>query len=533
MLSRSTNSVVIAIAGGSASGKTTVAQALLEILGPDQAVVINQDSYYLDLSGLFDEERHEVNFDHPDALDLALFKRQVAALKDGKPVEKPVYDYGTHTRTAATETVEPRRIIIVEGLFALLDELCGLYDLKVFISTPDDLRVIRRILRDVRERGRDTESVIEQYLKTVRPMHQRLVAPTAQNADISFSWENRDIKHLNVILAGIRRLLGIMKILVIGSEGFIGGYLTRALIGEGHEVVGYDIGAADETRTGYPLVKGDLTQRDPLKAACDGVDMVINLAAKHHDFGIPREDFFLINEEGTRNILAVMSELGIKKFVFYSSVAVYGTVDGCATEETPLNPDNDYGESKLAGEQVIHKWVAADPTREVLVLRPTVIYGPHNYANMYRLIDNIHKRRFLPVGRGDNIKTVTYVENLVAANLFLLRQMGPGVITYNYSDYPHYTSAQMVDFITDAMGRRRYRLRLPLGPIVFFAQIVDLLAKWTGINFPITAKRIRKMNMTTWFGSDRIRALGFTQQVPVEEGIARMVRWYLEKKRGT
>jgi nucleoside-diphosphate-sugar epimerase len=320
-----------------------------------------------------------------------------------------------------------------------------------------------------------------------------------------------------------------LNILVIGSEGFIGGFLTKALLAAGHRVVGYDIGKADEERSGYPLRSADLMDAALLADACRGVDMVINLAAKHHDFGISRADFFNINETGTENILKAVSAAGIRKFMFYSSVAVYGDVEDCSSERSPLNPSNDYGESKLAGERVVERWVKEDPARSAVVVRPAVVYGPHNYANMRRLIENIHRRRFLMVGPGDNIKSAAYVENLVAATMLLLSRQKPGLEICNYSDYPHYTYRQLVDMVTDSLGRRRFRFHLPLGPVAFAAGGIDWLGETLGVNFPITAKRIRKLNSRTWHGSDKIRALGYEQSVPTEEGIRRMVRWYLSQ----
>ncbi len=522
--------ILLAIAGGSASGKTTFARDMAREIGEDKAAVLELDSYYKDLSGLSAEERMKVNFDHPDALDLALFKEHLAALQQGQPIEKPVYDYGTHARKPAFERFDPKPVVIIEGLFALLDDLCPYYDYRVFIDTPDDLRIARRILRDVRERGRDVESIIEQYLATVRPMHKRYVSPTVKNSDLVVDGEKGLALATDEILSFVRKGLGFMKILVIGSEGFIGGYLTRALLNSGHQVTGLDIGRADEPREGYECVKGDLMDSQALRTAAHGVDMVINLAAKHHDFGVSREEFFQINETGTQRILDVLSELGIRKFIFFSSVAVYGDSDQCSHEECPRNPSNDYGESKLAAEELIEAWAKDDPQRAVLIVRPTVVYGPHNYANMFRLIDTIYKRRFFLVGKGDNIKSVTYVENLVAATMFLLEKISPGLAAYNYSDYPHHASAQLVRYITDGLGRKPYTWHLPLKPILCVTSLVDVLARITGINFPITANRIKKINMMTWHGSDKIRQMGFEQTVSIEEGLKRMIHWYLERK---
>ncbi|MFA5261553.1 MAG: uridine kinase [Candidatus Omnitrophota bacterium] len=522
---------ILAIAGGSASGKTTIARQLLDRLGEDTAGIFSQDSYYRDLSHLSEQERKKVNFDHPDAMDLALFKEQLKQIKEGRVIQKPVYDYGIHARRHDVEEFRPKPVIIVEGLFVLLPELLELYDHKVYVDTPDDIRLARRILRDIKERGRKAEDVVEQYLLTVKPMHEQYVRPTCAHADQVFSGDTSSSPSaVNEIMSFIRKGLGLMKILVIGSEGFVGGYLTRDLLALGHQVVGFDVGQADKPRSGYELFPGDLMDSGALRRAAGGADIVINLAAKHHDFGISREDFFLINEEGTRRILNVLSDLGIKKFIFFSSVAVYGEMDRCSSEDCPPKPSNDYGESKWAAEKLIQAWVAADPQREVLVIRPTVVYGPHNYANMYRLIDMIYKRRFFFVGKGDNIKTVTYVENLSAAAVFLMGRLKPGLEVYNYADYPHYTSAQIVRFITDSLGRKPYKWHLPLKPILMVTGIVDVLGKMTGINFPITANRISKINAVTWHGSEKLRQLGFKPAVTVEEGIKRMVAWYEEKK---
>ena len=319
-----------------------------------------------------------------------------------------------------------------------------------------------------------------------------------------------------------------MNILVIGSEGFIGGFLMSALLDHGHQVIGYDIASAGGARCGYFLMRNaDLMDVDRLTDGCRGVDMVINLAAKHHDFGISRREFFEINEAGTQTILDVLSAVNIRRFVYYSSVAVYGDAQSCSSEETPLAPSTDYGESKLAGEYAVDHWVRGDLNRAALIIRPSVVFGPHNYANMYRLLDNIYRRRFVRVGRGDNLKTVSYVENLVSATVFLLPRLKPGVQVFNYSDYPHFTSSQLVDMIKQALQRPRSRFHLPLRPVALSAELIDVVGRSLGLDFPITAKRIRKLNVTTWHGSDKLRALGFEQTVPIEEGILRMVRWYL------
>ncbi len=337
-----------------------------------------------------------------------------------------------------------------------------------------------------------------------------------------------------------------MKILVIGSEGFIGRYMVRDLKAAGHEIVGFDLAPKDAGShgdcpskkgpqgdcplpLGYKFYQGNILSREELKIAAQGVDMVINLAAKHHDFGVSREDFFLINENGTQVMLDVMAELKIKKLVFYSSVAVYGDVENFSHEGMGEHPSNDYGQSKLAGEALIKQWAAKDSKREVLIVRPVVVFGPHNFANMFRLIDSIFHKRFILVGKGDNIKSVAYVENLVAATLFAMQKLRSGIEVVNYSDEPHKTSKQIADIIRAELGKKPLGFHLPLNLIYAFAYPIDVVAKLTKINFPITANRIKKFASPTTHGSKKVRDLGFKQQFSIEDGLKNMVRWYLDE----
>lgn len=180
----SSNHLVVGIAGGTSSGKTTVAQQIASALGEANIVVLQHDSYYKDLSAFGGKKPHEINFDHPDAYDTPLLIQHIRLLRQGQPVRQPVYSYTTYRRTAE-RLVEPKRIIIVEGILVFYEkELRDLIDVKVFVDTDDDERLLRRIQRDVLERGRTIESVMEQYRATVKPMHLEFVEPTKRWADV-------------------------------------------------------------------------------------------------------------------------------------------------------------------------------------------------------------------------------------------------------------------------------------------------------------------------------------------------------------
>ncbi len=176
---------VIGIAGGSGSGKSTVLQRILDRLGPGRVAILDHDRYYFDLAHLSQEERALVNFDHPASLETTLLCHHIDDLLEGRAVDKPVYDFTTHRRTERVERVEPRSLVVVEGILVLAEpELVRRMDLRVFVDADDDIRLARRIRRDVAERGRSVDSVLDQYEATVRPMHLQFVAPTRRIADL-------------------------------------------------------------------------------------------------------------------------------------------------------------------------------------------------------------------------------------------------------------------------------------------------------------------------------------------------------------
>jgi uridine kinase len=177
--------VIIGLAGGTASGKTTIAREICVDLGPGKAVLLQLDSYYFDRGNIPLVERNQCNFDHPSAFDWDLLKQHLRTLRQGRAIEKPLYDYQTHARLEETILVEPRPLLILEGILVLHDpEVLQMMDLAVWVDGYADVRFIRRLERDVRDRGRSMESVIEQYLSTVRPMHLQYVEPSKQHADI-------------------------------------------------------------------------------------------------------------------------------------------------------------------------------------------------------------------------------------------------------------------------------------------------------------------------------------------------------------
>jgi uridine kinase len=197
--------IVIGVAGGSGSGKTTVVRRIVDSLGDDQVTVLDHDRYYRDRSDLRLEERAALNYDHPDALETDLLVRHVVGLKAGQAIDTPVYDFALYARTGATVRFEPRHAIIVEGILVFTDAaLRRLMDIKVFVDTDDDTRFIRRLQRDVAERGRTMDSVIEQYLQTVKPMHLEFVEPSKRYADVIVPRGGHNAVAVDLLLSLIR-----------------------------------------------------------------------------------------------------------------------------------------------------------------------------------------------------------------------------------------------------------------------------------------------------------------------------------------
>ena len=198
------NTIIIGIAGGTGSGKTTLTEKLREHFGSNEVSVINHDSYYKRHDELPYEERCKLNYDHPDAFDNALLIYHLQELKAGRAIDCPVYDYADHNRSNEVQHIEPAPVLIVEGILPFVEpELCAMFDYKIFVDTDADERILRRLVRDVKERGRSLDSVINQYLTTVKPMHEQFVEPSRKYADIIVLEGGHNLVALDMIMQRI------------------------------------------------------------------------------------------------------------------------------------------------------------------------------------------------------------------------------------------------------------------------------------------------------------------------------------------
>jgi nucleoside-diphosphate-sugar epimerase len=315
-----------------------------------------------------------------------------------------------------------------------------------------------------------------------------------------------------------------MAILLTGGSGFIGSHFHNYLPNEDLFVLDLNEPSFKHTSN---VVKGDIRIEADVQKVIRGnnITTIISLAAKHHDFGIGHDEYFDTNEEGTRVLCRVASEYGIKKIIFYSSVAVYGIREQISTEALDPQPDSPYGASKLAGERVLEKWAAEDSSRSVVIIRPTVVFGANNVANMFNLIRQIDSGLYFHLGKADNIKSLAYVENIVKATLFLQKKMQPGVAIYNYADEPQLSSRIIGDVIASALGKK-IRLTVPKTLGIIIGWPFDLFIKVSGKNFPISSARIKKLGTQTYHSAKKIFDEGFKPDFTTVEGLLKMVQWY-------
>lgn len=277
-------------------------------------------------------------------------------------------------------------------------------------------------------------------------------------------------------------------------------------------------------------MEADLLSPGGLGPALDGVDGVIHLAAARADWGISAAGYWRDNVEATRALLREGIEADVEYWQFYSSVSAVGPGERPRGEEAELRPIDPYGRSKAEAERLFQRAASQDQEVSVDVLRPSVIFGPGNPpdTNLFRLTEALHRGRFLMVGNGRTVKSTSYIENIVAASLFLLeRERGPGVATFVYVDEPLMETRQIVKEICAVLGQSPPRVHVPEAVAVLFAKPLDLVARLSGKDLPITSARIAKFCRPTAFDASRIRAAGFRQPVDNETAIRRMVAWYL------
>lgn len=322
-----------------------------------------------------------------------------------------------------------------------------------------------------------------------------------------------------------------MRILLTGSSGFIGSYLTEALQDQGHRVVGVDRQKPDWSHPDE-FVHGDLLEDRSLECALDDIDCVFHLAGAKDDWGLSREEYFRDNVEATRNLLAAGGEQGVARWFHYSTVGVLPRRTEPLDEEAALGPETHYGASKAEAEKLLRRFSRDHPEYAVTVLRPSAVFGPRHppTTNVHRLVEAIRDGKFVMVGDGDTRKTTSYIENLLEATLFLFGRMEPGLEVFHYVDTPVMTTEYLVDTIYRQLPKERPAFRVPLGVARPLAYVSDVAASVLSVDLPITAARIEKFCTPTRFNASAIRDLGFRQPVSNDRALEKTVRWHEDRR---
>ncbi len=312
-----------------------------------------------------------------------------------------------------------------------------------------------------------------------------------------------------------------LPVLILGGSGFIGTRLARLLTQREIPVRIGDIRKSEE----FPELWSQCDVRDQktLFQAMRGSGVVINLAAEHRDDVRPISRYRETNVKGASEVCSAAQLSGIRRLIFTSSVAVYGFHSKPIDESGSCSPFNAYGETKLEAEAVYRRWAAEDPARALIIVRPTVVFGEENRGNVYNLMKQIASRRFLMVGSGRNVKSISYVGN-VAAFLAHILSLGPGTHVFNYADGPDMNTNDLVSYIKARMGNSSTTPSIPL-PIALTAGYgLDVLSKISGRTFPISAIRVQKFCENTQFLSIKAREIGFVQPYTLADALTRTIQ---------
>ena len=310
-------------------------------------------------------------------------------------------------------------------------------------------------------------------------------------------------------------------VLILGGSGFIGTRLA-ALFTE--RQVPCRIGDPRPSPS-FPHLWNECDVRNPesLKQIVAGSSVIINLAAEHRDDVYPIWRYYETNVQGALEVCNAARAANVGKIVFTSSAAVYGFQPNPVDENGPFNPFNAYGKTKLEAEGVYRAWAEEDPSRTLVIVRPTVVFGEGNRGNVYNLLRQIASRRFFMVGSGRNVKSLAYVGNIAA---FLAHSLSfpPGIHVLNYVDLPDMTTKELVSHVSRCMGRSGGMRSVPRSIAMGAASVLDAVARVTGRTFPISAVRIRKFCENTQFRAERARQSGFLPPFSLSEGLDRTIR---------
>lgn len=316
-----------------------------------------------------------------------------------------------------------------------------------------------------------------------------------------------------------------MKITLIGASGFVGTRLMNLLneYRDDYQLKNIDL-LPSHFFNQYTTI-GDVRNREQMDKELAATDIVVLLAAQHRDDVSPISLYYDTNVEGMKNTLHAMEKNGVKRLVFFSSVAVYGLNKKNPNEEYEKDPFNHYGKSKLQAEQILQEWYKTHRDWNINIVRPTVIFGERNRGNVYNLLKQIASGKFLMVGSGNNKKSMAYVGNVVAFVKFLIDNKVSGYNVYNYIDKPDFTTNELVQIVENVLNKRIPQVHFPYWIGMAGGYVFDALAFVTRKNLTISSVRVKKFCATTEFDSSKMLASGFKAPYTLAEGLSRTLQY--------
>ena len=316
-----------------------------------------------------------------------------------------------------------------------------------------------------------------------------------------------------------------MKIAMIGASGFVGTRLIDLLNEEPQRYECKNIDLLPSHFFNDITVIGDVREQDKMDRELKGMDVVILLAAQHRDDVSPISLYYDTNVGGMKVTLQAMEKNGIKRIVFFSSVAVYGLNKNNPDETHPADPFNHYGKSKWQAEQVLQDWYITHPDWNIDIIRPTVIFGERNRGNVYNLLKQISSGKFLMVGKGENRKSMAYVGNIVAFVKFMIENVTEGYNVFNYIDKPDNNMNQLIAHVSRILGKHIPATHFPYWLGMAGGYCFDLLAKVTGQKLTVSSVRVKKFCATTEFDASKVNSTGFSAPYSLDEGLARTIEF--------
>lgn len=321
-----------------------------------------------------------------------------------------------------------------------------------------------------------------------------------------------------------------MNIQVVGGSGFIGSYLIKSLEKKGNPVLNIDKSNIKSGATEDKMV--NILDKGALINAVNNAQIaewVVLLAAEHKDDVTPISLYYDVNVVGTQNVLDAMDNRGIKKIIFTSSVAVYGLNKVNPDESFPVDPFNDYGKSKWEAEEVLRKWYQKDPeNRTLIIIRPTVVFGPGNRGNVYNLLKQIASGKFMMIGKGINRKSMAFVENVTGFIEFCINNITQGYHIFNYADKPDLTTKELIQQAEVSLKSKIAPIQIPYWIGYMGGGALDLIGKVIGRKFSISAVRVKKFCATTQFSSEKVLKTGYKGPYSLKEGLDKTIKGLME-----